>query len=121
MMEEASVLPTTHQRAKTDSTTLRIAALSKSSIPTVLVATKCDALPEERQIDPSQVETRVKRTLKNLSTVQTSAGTPETQKRSLSVILRAIATAAKGKVRNGETSPVSDCRLSILRVWILPC
>lgn len=74
----------------------------------MLIATKCDALFEERQIDPTQFETAAKRSLKDLLTVQASAGVPETHKRSLSMILRSIIAAPKGKLQGAETSPVSD-------------
>lgn len=74
-------------------------AISKAGIPVILVATQCDALYEERQVDPTQIEATARRapSLKNLLTVQTSAGVPETHKRSLSMILRAIISAPKGK------------------------
>ena len=72
-------------------------AISRAGIPLILIATKCDALFEERQIDPTQIETTAKRSLKNLLTVQTSAGVPETHKRSLSMILRSIIAAPKGE------------------------
>lgn len=80
-------------------TSTPIDAIGRAGIPLVLIATKCDALFEERQLDPTNIENTAKRSLRNLITVQTSAGVPETHKRSLSMILRSIITAPKGKVQ----------------------
>ncbi|KAK5175027.1 uncharacterized protein LTR77_000163 [Saxophila tyrrhenica] len=68
-------------------------AINKTGIPSVLVSCKCDASPEEAEVDPADVENRARRSLKVVDTLQTSASTPETHKRGLSMILRAILSA----------------------------
>lgn len=73
-------------------------ATSSAGVPLMLVATNLDALFEERQLDPTQIETTAKRSLKSLLTVQTSAAVPETHKRTLSMILRSIIASRTGKV-----------------------
>src|SRR5205085_149872 len=71
-------------------------AINKSGIPSVLVSCKCDASPEEMEVDPADVEHKARRSLKVVDTLQASAGTPETHKRGLSMILRAILSAPPG-------------------------
>ncbi len=68
-------------------------AMNMSGIPSVLVSCKCDASPEETEVDRADVEHRARRSLKVVDTLQASAGTPETHKRGLSMILRAILSA----------------------------
>lgn len=81
-------------------------------MPIILVATKNDALFEEREVEPTQIESTAKRSIKNLLTMQTSAGVPETHKRTLSMILRSIIAAPKGKVGTPKHPPfqIAFCR-----------
>lgn len=69
--------------------------LSKSSLPFVLVACKCDRHPAHREVDPSVVEQKAKSFLGDISTFQTSEEKPETQRGCLSVITRAVIAAKR--------------------------
>ena len=75
----------------------QLEAIGKAGIPLVLVSCKCDAGPEDVELDPCDVEQRARRVLKSLNTIQTSAGTPETHKRGLSMILRDILSPCQGE------------------------
>jgi hypothetical protein len=64
--------------------------LSKSSLPAILVACKCDQHPAHREVDPAVVEHKAKQFLPDVNVFQTSQASPETQKSCLSVITRAV-------------------------------
>ncbi|KAF2200511.1 ras GEF [Delitschia confertaspora ATCC 74209] len=70
-------------------------ALSKAPLPFVLAACKCDQHPAHREVDPVVVEQKAKNFLGDIDTFQTSDSAPETQKRCLSVILRAAVAARR--------------------------
>lgn len=65
-------------------------AISKASLPSVLVSCKCDTPPAQREIDPSVVEKKAKSFVSNLKVMQTSGNSPESTKKGLSMILKAI-------------------------------
>ena len=52
---------------------------------------------EDRQVDPTEFEQVAKRELKKLNTLQTSAGTPETHKKGIYIILREILSGYSGE------------------------
>ncbi|KAK3681546.1 hypothetical protein LTR37_020854 [Vermiconidia calcicola] len=68
-------------------------AINKAGLPSVLISCKCDAPAAECEVDPFQFEDRAKRSIRSLHTLQASAIHPETHKRGLSMILRAILSA----------------------------
>lgn len=61
-----------------------------ASIPFILVACKCDFPPSHRHVDPYGVEKRAKALIGDITAFQTSQAAPDTQKRCVAVILRAI-------------------------------
>ncbi|KAF2866100.1 ras guanine nucleotide exchange factor domain-containing protein [Massariosphaeria phaeospora] len=64
--------------------------LSKSNLPFVLVACKCDQHPAHREVDPAVVEQKAKSFLGDVHTFQTSETTPEAHRGCLSIITRAV-------------------------------
>lgn len=72
-------------------------AISNAGIASVLVSCKCDARPEDIELDPTDVEQRARRSLKHLNSIQAAATTPETHKRALSMILRDILSRPPGE------------------------
>ncbi|KAF1963140.1 ras GEF [Byssothecium circinans] len=62
--------------------------LSKSGLPFILVAAKCDQHP--REVDPAIIEEKAKKFPGDVNAFQTSAEQPETQRGCLSVITRAV-------------------------------
>ncbi|CAI6339166.1 unnamed protein product [Periconia digitata] len=69
--------------------------LSKSGLPFILVAAKCDKHPALREIDPARVEERAKKFPGDVNAFQTSTEQPETQRGCLSVITRAVIAAKR--------------------------
>ncbi|KAF2793913.1 ras GEF [Melanomma pulvis-pyrius CBS 109.77] len=69
--------------------------LSKSSLPFVLVACKCDHHPAHREVDPAGVEQKAKSFLGEVNTFQASESTPEVYRGCLSVITRAVIAAKR--------------------------
>ncbi|KAF2190778.1 ras GEF [Zopfia rhizophila CBS 207.26] len=65
-------------------------ALSKASLPFVLVACKCDQHPAHREVDPAVIEQKAKSFFGDVNTFQTLESAPDTQKRCLSVITRSV-------------------------------
>ncbi|KAF1991343.1 ras GEF [Aulographum hederae CBS 113979] len=65
-------------------------ALNKSSLPFLLVACKCDHHPSHRQVDPAVVEQRAKAFIGDIGAMQAAGNTPDTHKRCVSVVLRAV-------------------------------
>ena len=94
-----------------------IRAINKTGIPSVLISCKCDALPEETEVDPTEVEEKARRSLKVVDTLKVSAGTPETHRSGLLSILRAILAAppsdqirsssARRRAQSNAVRPVS--------------
>ncbi|KAF2470591.1 ras GEF [Lindgomyces ingoldianus] len=70
-------------------------AISRSSLPFVLVACKCDTHRDHRQVDPQVVEQKAKSFLGDVITFQTSEASPEAHKRCLSVLTRAVIAAKR--------------------------
>lgn len=70
--------------------TLVLDVLSKSNLPAILVACKCDQHPAHREVDPAVVEHKAKQFLPDVQAFQTSQSAPDTQKGCLSVITRAV-------------------------------
>ena len=70
-------------------------ALSKSSLPFVLVACKCDQHSTHREVDPAVVEQKARSFLGNVNTFQISESLPDTHRSCLSVITRAIIAAKR--------------------------
>ena len=56
----------------------------------MLISCKCDGPPRERQLDPLIIEQKAKQSVSDLATLQTSVTAPETHKRGISMILKAI-------------------------------
>ncbi|KAF2017060.1 ras GEF [Aaosphaeria arxii CBS 175.79] len=69
--------------------------LSKTSLPFVLVACKCDHHPAHREVHPETIEQKAKSFLGDINTFQTSEDKPETQRGCLSVITRAVIAAKR--------------------------
>ncbi|KXT07352.1 hypothetical protein AC578_426 [Pseudocercospora eumusae] len=82
-----------------------LSAITKTSIPTVLIANKSDTPPAEREIDPSSFEQAAKRNLGSVPTFQVSDSNPEGHKRGLVTLLNAI-------VQVSQTSPEEHQRSS---------
>ena len=78
---------------------VRTDALGRGGIPSVLISSKCDVLPEARRVDPSKVEQQLRQSFRRLNTLQINAGDPETHKRGVSMILREILSRPTGKTR----------------------
>jgi hypothetical protein len=69
-----------------------------ASIPFILVACKCDFPPSHRHVDPYGVEKRAKVLIGDITAFQTSQAAPDTQKRCVAVILRAIVSMRNRKL-----------------------
>lgn len=78
------------------SSVLWLDACSNIGIPTVLISTKCDNPRKAWQIDQRVVE-EICNTMDGVESFQTSANSPETHKRCVSVILRKIMSERAGK------------------------
>ena len=76
-------------------------AVTKSSLPIVLVATKCDIPSAERKVEPSVVEQNAKRINKNIATLQVSELNPDGYKRGISMLMNAIVNTTPGMVGYG--------------------
>ncbi|PSN63703.1 ras GEF [Corynespora cassiicola Philippines] len=72
-----------------------LSVLSKSSLPFVLAACKCDQHPTHREIDPAVVKQRAKSFLGDVNTFQTSEASPEAYRGCLSVITRAVISSKR--------------------------
>ena len=73
-------------------------ACSIAAIPTVLVASKCDNPRKTWQIDQRMIE-GICSTADGVESFQTSATSPETHKRCVSVILRNIISGKAGELK----------------------
>lgn len=67
-----------------------LGGIYKASIPFILVACKCDVPPSRRQVDPMVVDQRAKALIGDITAFQTSYIQPDSQKRCVAVLLRAI-------------------------------
>ena len=72
-------------------------ALHTAHLPSVLVACKCDSHPVNRKVDPSMVDQNAKSMHADINTFQTHDSSSESQRRCLSVILRLITSARRGR------------------------
>lgn len=81
-------------RGKENELTVCIGALVNSSLPTVLVATKCDNPESSRQIDTEAVGTACQSCL---ATFKTSSSKPETARMSLFTLLKALVLNRQGQ------------------------
>ncbi len=70
-------------------------ALVNSSLPTVLVATKCDNPESSRQIDTEALATACQSCL---ATFKTAANKPETARMSLFTLLKALVLSRQGQL-----------------------
>ena len=77
--------------------TKRSGAFSKTDSPCVLVSCKCDNPPRARQIEAGTVE-ELGQNFGGIDTYQTSANVPESQKRCISILLRAILAKSSGEL-----------------------
>ena len=80
-------------------------ALHKAHLPSVLVACKCDSHPTNREVDPSMVDQEAKSVHADINTFQTQDSSSESQKRCLSVILRLITSARRGRWLKSSMPP----------------
>lgn len=95
-------------------------ALSNSAIPCVLVSCKCDQSPDSRQLDPRLIEqlgTSFGPGMGGIDSFQTSADYPESHKRCISVILRAIVSKESGWSLS-QSIPVSSLVLRLRRICL---
>ncbi|CAK4030556.1 related to Ras guanyl-nucleotide exchange factor [Lecanosticta acicola] len=65
-------------------------AVTKASLPTFLVSTKCDTPAPEREVDPTVVEQNAKRAISSITTLQTSYLNPGSHKRGIFMLLSTI-------------------------------
>lgn len=77
--------------------TVSTEGIYNASIPFILVACKCDFPPSHRHVDPYGVEKRAKALIGDITAFQTSQAAPDTQKRCVAVILRAIVSMRNRK------------------------
>ncbi|KAF2741078.1 ras GEF [Polyplosphaeria fusca] len=94
-----------------------LSALSKTSLPFVLVACKCDQHPAHRAVDPAVIEHKAKSFLGDITTFQTSETNTEALRGCLSVITRAViaskrpqsqASMARRRANSSAVRPVSQ-------------
>lgn len=78
------------------SSVLWLDACSNIGIPTVLISTKCDSPRKAWQIDQRVIE-GICNTMDGVESFQTSAISPETHKRCVSVILRKVMSERAGE------------------------
>lgn len=78
------------------SSVLMLDACSNIAIPTVLISSKCDNPRKAWQIDQRMIE-GLCNTMDGVESFQTSANSPETHKRCVSVILRKIMSERAGE------------------------
>jgi hypothetical protein len=83
-----------------------IDALSITYLPYLLVACKCDNHPVHREVDPAIVEQKAQKLVGEINVFQTSESAPETQQRSLAVILRSTIAARRSKLSPISSHPI---------------
>ncbi|KAF2172529.1 hypothetical protein M409DRAFT_63188 [Zasmidium cellare ATCC 36951] len=105
-------------KASVDELPEMLTAITKASLPTILVSCKCDTPPSERELDPEQVEKRAKDAIASLGTLQISEIRPESHKRGIFMILNNIinsqqeehlrsSSASRRRAQSSAVRPVS--------------
>lgn len=74
-----------------------LGGIYNASIPFILVACKCDFPSTHRHVDPSGVEKRAKALIGDITAFETSKSKPDSQKRCVAVLLRAIVSMRNRK------------------------
>jgi hypothetical protein len=82
---------------------LVIAALSKSELPCVLIASKTDVPENLRQVQP-RFQEQVRRSFANVAVFETAKGEPESHKRCLLSMLNQHLGVSKGEWRLNSTA-----------------
>lgn len=82
-------------------------ALDAASLPSVLVSCKGDVTPPYRQLDPHDIEKRVKAVLKKINTLQVSSANTGLQKQSILLLLKIVSVSNTGRFANCS---VQSCR-----------
>lgn len=72
------------------------AAIRKASIPSLLVSAKCDTPTADRELDPSMVEQKARRSINGVGTLQSSQSSIDEHKKAMSVLLRNIIFGTQG-------------------------
>ncbi|KAI7528042.1 ras GEF, partial [Hortaea werneckii] len=67
-----------------------LTAIRKASIPSLLVSAKCDMPTADRELDPSMVEQKARRSINGVGTLQSSRSSIDEHKKAMSVLLRNI-------------------------------
>ncbi|KAI7353892.1 ras GEF [Hortaea werneckii] len=67
-----------------------LTAIRKASIPSLLVSAKCDTPTADRELDPSMVEQKARRSINGVGTLQSSRSSINEHKKAMSVLLRNI-------------------------------
>ncbi|KAI6805872.1 ras GEF, partial [Hortaea werneckii] len=67
-----------------------LTAIRKASIPSLLVSAKCDTPTADRELDPSMVEQKARRSINGVGTLQSSRSSIDEHKKAMSVLLRNI-------------------------------
>ncbi|KAI7589764.1 ras GEF [Hortaea werneckii] len=72
-----------------------LTAIRKASIPSLLVSAKCDTPTADRELDPSMVEQKARRSINGVGTLQSSHSSIDEHKKAMSVLLRNIIFGAQ--------------------------
>ena len=83
-------------------------AITRASLPSVLVSAKCDRPVGERELDPMLIEQKARRSISGIGTLQTSGHSSESQKQAISMILKLILFGAPGMI-GIQTSTRESC------------
>ncbi|KAI7154404.1 ras GEF [Hortaea werneckii] len=67
-----------------------LTAIRKACIPSLLVSAKCDTPTADRELDPSMVEQKARRSINGVGTLQSSHSSIDEHKKAMSVLLRNI-------------------------------
>lgn len=78
--------------------TARSGGLYNAQVPFLLVACKCDHSPNLAPVDPDEVDADARAHIGDIRTLKTSEVSPDTQKRCVAVLLRAIAAVRTRKL-----------------------
>lgn len=79
-------------------------ATNKAALPSLLIACKCDKSDAEREVDPTDVELKARRSINGLSTLQTSRQSADNHKRALSMMLKSIIFGSAGSFGGRATA-----------------
>ena len=77
------------------------AAITRASLPSVLVSAKCDIPVGERELDPMLIEQKARRSINGIGTLQTSGYSLDSQKQAISMMLKLILFGAPGMLGTG--------------------